>query len=44
MEGSATAICDRAIYLLNIVDKETVEGEDTSGIHLKILAPKGSSE
>ena len=33
--------CDGAAYLLSIVDKDTVIGANTSGIHLKILAPKG---
>jgi hypothetical protein len=36
-----TAKCDGAAYLLSIVDKDTVVGADTTGIHLKILAPKG---
>ena len=33
--------CDGAAYLLSIVDKDTVVGANTTGIHLKILAPKG---
>ena len=33
--------CDGAAYLLSIVDKDTVIGANTTGIHLKILAPKG---
>ena len=41
MTDPATAICDGAAYLLSIVDKDTVVGADTTGIHLKILAPKG---
>ena len=41
MTNPATAICDGAAYLLSIVDKDTVVGADTTGIHLKILAPKG---
>mgnify|MGYP001476734293 FL=1 len=36
-----SAICDGAAYLLSIVDKNTVIGANTTGIHLKILAPKG---
>ena len=36
-----SAICDGAAYLLSIVDKDTVIGANTTGIHLKILAPKG---
>ena len=36
-----SAICDGAAYLLSIVDKDTVVGANTTGIHLKILAPKG---
>jgi len=36
-----SAICDGAAYLLSIVDKDTVVGASTTGIHLKILAPKG---
>ena len=36
-----SAICDGAAYLLSIVDKDTVIGANTKGIHLKILAPKG---
>ena len=36
-----SAICDGAAYLLSIVDKDTVIGTNTTGIHLKILAPKG---
>ena len=36
-----SAICDGAAYLLSIVDKDTTVGENTTGIHLKILAPKG---
>ena len=41
MTNPATAICDGAAYLLSIVDKDTVVGANTTGIHLKILAPKG---
>ena len=36
-----TAKCDGAAYLLSVVDKDTVVGANTTGIHLKILAPKG---
>ena len=36
-----TAKCDGAAYLLSIVDKDTVVSPTTTGIHLKILAPKG---
>jgi len=36
-----TAKCDGAAYLLSIVDKDTIVGSNTTGIHLKILAPKG---
>ena len=36
-----SAVCDGAAYLLSIVDKDTVIGANTTGIHLKILAPKG---
>ena len=36
-----SATCDGAAYLLSIVDKDTVIGANTTGIHLKILAPKG---
>ena len=36
-----SAICTGAAYLLSIVDKDTVVGANTTGIHLKILAPKG---
>ena len=36
-----SATCDGAAYLLSIVDKDTVVGANTTGIHLKILAPKG---
>tara|TARA_B100001989_G_scaffold39768_1_gene24333 strand:- start:104 stop:826 length:723 start_codon:yes stop_codon:yes gene_type:complete len=36
-----SAICNGAAYLLSIVDKDTVIGANTTGIHLKILAPKG---
>ena len=36
-----SAICDGAAYLLSIVDKDTVIRANTTGIHLKILAPKG---
>ena len=41
MTDPPTAKCDGAAYLLSIVDKDTVVGADTTGIHLKILAPKG---
>ena len=37
-----SAICDGAAYLLSIVDKDIVVGANTTGIHLKILAQKGS--
>ena len=37
----STAKCDGAAYLLSIVDKDTVIGPTTTGVHLKILAPKG---
>ena len=30
-----------AKYLLSIVDKATTVGANTTGIHIKILAPKG---
>ena len=36
-----SAYCDGAKYLLSIVDKATTVGSDTTGIHIKILAPKG---
>ncbi len=36
-----TAKCDGAAYLLSIVDRDTVVSPTTTGIHLKILAPKG---
>ena len=36
-----TAYCDGATYLLSVVDKPTVVGSDTTGIHIKILAPMG---
>ena len=36
-----TAFCDGAAYLLSVVDKTTVVGSDTTGIHIKILAPMG---
>ena len=36
-----TAFCDGATYLLSVVDKPTVVGSDTTGIHIKILAPIG---
>ena len=36
-----SAYCDGAKYLLSIVDKSTTVDSDTTGIHLKILAPKG---
>jgi len=36
-----TAKCDGAAYLLSVVDKETVIGPSTTGVHLKILAPTG---
>ena len=36
-----TAKCDGAAYLLSIVDKDTVVSPTTTGVHLKILAPKG---
>ena len=36
-----SAVCDGAAFLLSIVDKDTVVGANTTGIHLKILAPKG---
>ena len=39
--ANETAYCDGAAYLLSIVDKPTVVGSDTTGIHLKILAPMG---
>ena len=32
-----TAVCDGATYLLSVVDKTTVVGSDTTGIHIKIL-------
>ena len=36
-----TAFCDGATYLLSVVDKPTVVGPNTTGIHIKILAPIG---
>ena len=36
-----SAYCDGAKYLLSIVDKSTTVNSDTTGIHLKILAPIG---
>ncbi|WP_413679204.1 hypothetical protein [Prochlorococcus marinus] len=36
-----TAVCDGATYLLSVVNKTTVVGSDTTGIHIKILAPMG---
>ena len=40
-DNPPSAKCDGAAYLLSIVDKDTVVGGDTTGIHLKILAPQG---
>ena len=39
--NNQTASCAGAAYLLSIVDKATTITEDTTGIHIKILAPKG---
>ena len=39
--NNQTASCVGAKYLLSIVDKATTVGANTSGIHIKILAPKG---
>ena len=39
--SSQTAYCVGAKYLLSIVDKATTVGANTTGIHIKILAPKG---
>ena len=36
-----TAFCDGAAYLLSVVDKTTIVNPDTTGIHIKILAPMG---
>ena len=41
LSNPPSATCDGAAYLLSIVDKDTVIGANTTGIHLKILAPKG---
>ena len=35
------ATCGGAKYLLSIVNKGTIIGENSAGIHIKILAPKG---
>jgi len=39
--NNQTASCVGAKYLLSIVDKATNVGANTTGIHIKILAPKG---
>ena len=39
--NNQTASCLGAKYLLSIVDKATTVGANTTGIHIKILAPKG---
>ena len=39
--NNQTASCLGAKYLLSIVDKETTVDANTTGIHIKILAPKG---
>ena len=39
--NNQTASCVGAKYLLSIVDKATNVGVNTTGIHIKILAPKG---
>lgn len=39
--NNQTASCLGAKYLLSIVDKATTVDENTTGIHIKILAPKG---
>ena len=39
--SNQTAYCAGAKYLLSIVDKATTVGANTTGIHIKILAPKG---
>ena len=39
--NNQTASCVGAKYLLSIVDKVTNVGANTTGIHIKILAPKG---
>ena len=39
--STSTAFCADGMYLLSIVDKAITINETTSGIHIKILAPKG---
>ena len=39
--NNSTASCGGAKYLLSIVDKATTVSTSTTGIHIKILAPKG---
>ena len=39
--NNQTASCAGAKYLLSIVSKSTTINENTAGIHIKILAPKG---
>ncbi len=39
--SNQTASCAGAQYLLSILDKSTTITENTEGIHIKILAPKG---
>ena len=39
--NNQTASCLGAKYLLSIVDKATTVNANTTGIHIKILAPKG---
>tara|TARA_B100000212_G_scaffold214300_1_gene162004 strand:+ start:200 stop:1108 length:909 start_codon:yes stop_codon:yes gene_type:complete len=38
---NGTASCVGAKYLLSIVDKATIVDENTTGVHIKLLAPKG---
>ena len=39
--NNSTASCGGAKYLLSIVDKATTVDASTTGVHIKILAPKG---